>query len=152
MSDNKPLAVQKNISLELTPVPPNLPHVLADPIRINEVLNNLISNALKHTKSGGWVKISTSVQGTEMVTSVSDNGEGIPKEALPHLFTKFYRVPGSLDKMKEGTGLGLFLAKSIIDMHKGRIWVESEVGKGSTFYFSIPVATQTSTIANIVSG
>ncbi len=149
VADNKPLAVQKNISLELTPITGDLPPVLADPVRINEVLNNLISNALKHNKSGGWVKLSASVQGDQMVTSVSDNGEGMPKEALPHLFTKFYRVPGSLDKMKEGTGLGLYLAKSIVDMHKGRIWVESELGKGSTFYFSIPIATQTSTIANL---
>ena len=71
---------------------------------------------------------------------VTDQGQGIPAEALPHMFTKFYRVSGKLSQGSKGTGLGLFISKAIIEAHKGKIWVESELGKGSTFHFTIPLA------------
>ena len=71
-----------------------------------------------------------------------DNGQGIPQEAIPDLFTKFFRVTGPLEQGSKGTGLGLYISKLIINMHKGKIWVESELGKGSKFTFSLPIASQ----------
>ncbi len=141
VSDNKAAAVQKGLLLTYHPPVSPLPQVMADETRINEVANNLISNAINHSKPGCSIDVSCRVEGKEVITAVADNGEGIPKEAIPHLFTKFFRVAGSLEQMKQGTGLGLYISKSIIDLHHGRIWVESEFGKGSTFYFSLPVAT-----------
>ncbi len=152
VEQGKMFAAQKNISVELNLPPQPLPQVMADQVRINEVINNLISNAVNYTKQGGWVKVTAEVQGNQVITSVSDNGMGIPPEAQAHLFTKFFRVSGALDKSSnsKGTGLGLFLSKSIIDMHHGRIWVESQVGKGSTFHFSLPVAPNTPTSHGVV--
>ncbi len=142
VDENKLFAAQKNISVELLPSPTPLPQVMADNVRINEVINNLINNAINYTKQGGWVKVSSHVEGKEVITSVSDNGMGIPEDKIPHLFTKFFRAAGALDKSSnsKGSGLGLYMSKSIIDMHHGRIWVESKEGMGSTFSFSLPIA------------
>lgn len=134
-------AIEKNIELSLN-LPKQLPPVVADSLRITEVVNNLISNAIKHTKSGGTIKVKTEIIKGEIVTRVEDNGEGIASEALPHLFTKFYRTPGSLQKGDQGTGLGLYISKSIIDLHHGRIWAESKPGKGAIFSFSLPVESE----------
>ncbi len=76
--------------------------------------------------------------GNELITHIQDTGQGIPKEALPNIFTKFFRVSGILEQGSKGTGLGLYIAKSVIQLHKGKIWVNSEFGKGSTFSFSLP--------------
>ncbi len=119
-----------------------LPQVKADPLRINEILSNLLSNAVNYTAPGGKIRVWVETKGDEIITHVSDTGQGIPKEALPHLFTKFFRVSGSLEPGSKGTGLGLYIAKSIINLHNGRIWVESEVGRGSTFSFSLPITSQ----------
>lgn len=131
----------KNITLTLS-LPTSLPKVMADPIRTAEVVNNLVSNAINYTNSGGVVSVYTTVSPTEVTTTVEDTGIGIPKEAIPHLFNKFFRVSGNLQKGPKGTGLGLYIAKSIITKLNGTIWVESEVGKGSKFYFSLPIAPQ----------
>lgn len=141
VSENKILASQKNISLELK-LPDNLPKVVADQLRITEVLNNLINNAIVYTKAGGAVEVSVQHQEDQIITSVKDNGQGIPKEAMPHLFTKFFRVQRALDKSStsSGSGLGLYISKSIIDLHHGKIWADSEEGKGSTFSFSLSQA------------
>ena len=112
---------------------------LADEFRISQVLTNLLANAVNYTPSGGKVTIWTERVGREIITHIEDNGEGIPKEALSHLFTKFFRVSGKLEQGSKGTGLGLYITKSIVENHKGRIWVTSEVGKGSIFSFSLPV-------------
>ncbi len=139
--DNQIQASQKNISVTLNITDPGLPAVKADNMRINEVLNNLIANAINYTDQGGSITVSARHEKDEVITSVKDTGRGIPKEALPHLFTKFFRVSTALadSSNSKGTGLGLFLSKSIIDLHHGRIWVESEIGKGSTFSFSLPI-------------
>lgn len=134
-------SIEKNVDLSLSLPNSPLPQVLADPLRITEVLDNLIANAIKHTKSGGSIKVKVIKTKDEVVTTVEDNGDGIAKEAIPNLFTKFYRTPGSLEKGDQGTGLGLYISKSIIDLHHGKIWVESTLGKGSTFSFSLPIAT-----------
>lgn len=137
VENNQTQAVDKNITLRLNLPSQPIPQVLADNVRIDEVLNNLISNAINYTKEGGKIEVGVKLEGKEIITSVSDNGPGIPKEALSHLFVKFFRVPGALEEGNKGSGLGLYISKSIIDLHHGRIWVESEVGKGSTFYFSL---------------
>ena len=109
---------------------------------LGEVITNLLSNAINYTSPGGKVEIATEVFPTELKTAISDTGVGIPQEALPHLFSKFFRVSNQLQKTSKGTGLGLYIAKSIIEKLHGKIWVESEVGKGSKFSFTLPLIIQ----------
>jgi two-component system, OmpR family, phosphate regulon sensor histidine kinase PhoR len=120
----------------------DLPLVLADPFRIGQVMINLISNAINYTPEGGTITLTVMNQSDALVVSIKDTGEGIPKEAMPRLFTKFFRVSGSLEQGSKGTGLGLYITKSIVELHKGKIWAESTVGKGSTFTFSLPHANE----------
>lgn len=136
----KSIASQKNITIALH-IPNNIPQVSADPIKINEVLNNLLENALKYTEPKGTIDIFVKIEKDFIVTSVKDTGAGIPEDSIPHLFTKFYRVYGALDTSSnsQGSGLGLYISKAIIDAHAGKIWVESVLGKGSTFSFSLPL-------------
>ncbi|MCL4366568.1 ATP-binding protein [Patescibacteria group bacterium] len=152
VQDNKTEALHKNITLE-TKIPENdLPKIKADPIRIKEVLNNLITNAITYTREGGKIEVGVQLTDHQILTYVKDNGIGISKEAIPHLFTKFYRAPGALAQMYKGNGLGLYLAKSIIDLHHGKIWVESQAGNGSTFFFTLPTEeafSQTPTIVEL---
>lgn len=124
-----------------------LPLVLIDHIRIEEVVTNLIANAIAYTPLQGQINVSitpfldnSKEKPSYLAVSIKDTGEGIPQEAIPHLFTKFFRVSGTLEQGSKGTGLGLFISKSIVNMHKGKIWVESEYGKGSTFTFTLPIA------------
>lgn len=112
--------------------------VIADQIALHEVINNLISNAIKYTNKGGKVTVSIKAEDTNYAVSVKDTGIGIPKSAMQHLFSKFYRVRGGLNSGSTGTGLGLFISKSIIERHGGTIRVESQEGAGSTFTFTLP--------------
>lgn len=127
----------KNISLSYEGPHENLP-LLADEVSIKEVVNNLVSNAINYTGSDGLVTVNIRQDGGQVITEVKDNGVGIPANALPRLFTKFYRVKGGMASGSGGTGLGLYISKSIIDLHYGKIWAESEYGKGTTFAFSLP--------------
>ena len=112
-------------------------YVYADPDRLREVVTNLFDNAVKYTDKG---KISIGLTGNESVVQiyVRDTGSGIAKEDVPHLFQKFYRIDNSDTRTIGGTGLGLFIARKIIELYNGRIWVESEQGKGSTFFVNLP--------------
>lgn len=112
-------------------------HVQVDQERIREVLTNLFDNATKYTESG---KINIGLTGDNQVVQIriQDTGAGIPKEDLGHLFEKFYRVDNSSTRTIGGTGLGLFICRKIVEMYSGRIWVESEVGRGSTFFINLP--------------
>lgn len=140
VEDLKGQASQKNIVLNLSlPIEP-LPKVLADPIRLTEVVTNLLANAINYTNSGGKVGVTITVSPNEITTTITDTGVGIPKEAIPHLFNKFFRVSNVLQQANKGTGLGLYIAKSIVEKLHGKIWVESEAGKGSKFYFTLPIA------------
>ena len=141
------LAKQKNISLTLHNFEQELPKVSADPIRINEVVTNLVANAINYTNPGGKVDVFFKITPTDVTTVVSDNGIGIPKDAIPYLFNKFFRVSSTMQHAAKGTGLGLYIAKSIVSRMGGKIWVESEVGKGSKFYFTLPVASQIKTFS-----
>ncbi len=130
-------AVDRKIVLHAA-VPTTGYFVAADEIAIREVVTNLLTNAIKYTRSGGRVDAALAQTEDAYLFTVRDTGIGIPAAALPHLFTKFFRVHGGLASGSSGTGLGLFIAKSIIDRHGGTIAVESEEGKGSTFTVSIP--------------
>jgi len=133
------LAQDKKISLKAT-VDSTLPSIHADPRRLDQVLNNLISNAIKFTGAGGQVEIDAAVtDATTVNVRVRDNGEGIPADEIGQIFEK-YRQGGNVKHSSDkGTGLGLVICKMIIEAHGGCIWVESEVGKGSTFFLSLPV-------------
>lgn len=130
----------KDKKLQLNFIKPNQPiFVEVDKLRINEVLMNLLANAVNYTPPEGKIVIWVEKVDNQIITHIQDTGEGIPKEALPHLFTKFFRVSGILEQGSKGTGLGLYIAKSIVEVHNGKIWVQSELGKGSTFSFSLPL-------------
>jgi signal transduction histidine kinase/DNA-binding response OmpR family regulator len=116
-----------------------LSQVRADRDRIIQVLNNLVSNAIKYTDAGGKITIAVRQDGNHLVISVSDTGAGISPEDQRNLFDKFYRVDSTLTQEIGGSGLGLSICKTIVEKHDGDIWVNSEVGKGSTFSFSLPV-------------
>ncbi len=115
-------------------------YVFADPDRLHEVITNLVDNAIKYTDSG---KISVGLTGNNEVVQffVRDTGPGIAAEDAKHLFQKFYRVNNTLTRTQGGTGLGLFISRKIIELYNGRIWLESQVGKGSTFYINLPRLT-----------
>jgi PAS domain S-box-containing protein len=136
----RPQALTKQQTINIL-VPDQLPVVLADSFRIGQVVLNFVANAVNYTQPGGSITVKTELKDNSLQVLVTDTGRGIPKEALQKLFTKFFRVSGSLEQGSKGTGLGLYISKSIIEMHKGKIWVESEAGKGSTFAFSLPIAT-----------
>ncbi|OGR79998.1 MAG: hypothetical protein A3I11_05545 [Elusimicrobia bacterium RIFCSPLOWO2_02_FULL_39_32] len=116
----------------------NLPQVFADEFRIKQVLDNLLSNAIKFTPKQGTIQMAGENMGDFVLVSVSDTGIGVKKEDQGNIFKKFYQVDSSLTRSAGGTGLGLSICKAIVEMHGGRIWVESEVGKGSFFRFVLP--------------
>jgi signal transduction histidine kinase len=129
------LASSKQVRFEQLVQEPDL-MLLAERERVLQVLSNLIGNALKFTPPGGQVSLSVERQGEVARFGVVDTGPGIAAENLPHVFERFWtETPG-----KKGTGLGLFIAKGIVDAHGGRIWVESEVGQGTRFFFTLPIA------------
>ncbi|MCL2647061.1 MAG: cell wall metabolism sensor histidine kinase WalK [Phycisphaerales bacterium] len=137
----KPSAREKNVSL-VDQVEPVFFSVEADRDMIYQAALNLVSNAIKYTPSGGTVRISLGAQdeSKELVVQVSDTGVGIPPDAMKHLFEKFFRVEQH-KSMAKGSGLGLNLTRQIIEgIHKGRMIVKSEYGKGSTFGFALPIA------------
>ena len=148
VDDLKNQAAVKSIILTLNPSSQSLPKVIADPIRISEVVTNLVANAINYTNPGGKVDVSITASPSEVTTTISDTGVGIPKEAIPHLFTKFFRVSNTMQQASKGTGLGLYISKSIIEKLNGKISVESESGKGSRFSFTLPVATLNSISVN----
>ena len=124
-------------------VEPDLPVLEIDPTRIRQAILNLLNNAQRFTQQGS-VRLEAKREDDEVVISVSDTGPGIPPDKLSHLFQEFYQVDRSLDRQHAGTGLGLAISKRFVEAHDGRIWVESEVGVGSTFTFTLPIADSSS--------
>lgn len=139
LGELKGLADKKSIVMNYEKT--DVPKIMADTDRIKEVLVNLVGNAVKYSPDGGSITISHEVQGPNLVVHVKDTGFGISKEAQAKLFEKFYRVQTEKTRDIIGTGLGLFIVKQIIEKMNGKIWVESEEGKGSLFSFSLPIAS-----------
>ena len=117
---------------------PNLPVILADETRLNQVFSNLVSNSIKYAP-GGEICLSAEVKDDNIICCVSDEGPGIDPNDLPFVFTRFYRSPDAI-KLTKGAGLGLYLAKAIIEAHGGRMWVDTEHGKGARLCFSLPLS------------
>ena len=120
-------------------LPPSVPPVRADPGRIEQVLSNLLSNAAKFSPPGTLITVRLLPEPDRVVVSVSDQGAGIAKEDIEGLFIPFHRVRQAAGREVKGVGLGLFISRSIVEAHGGDMWVQSELGKGSTFYFSLPL-------------
>ncbi len=118
--------------------PEPFPVIQADAARLDQVLSNLLDNALKYSPQGGTVRVAGRVLPNEVVITVSDEGIGIPVEEQPHIFERFYRVDDALSRRVQGSGLGLYLAKAVVEAHGGRIWVESQPERGAAFSFSLP--------------
>jgi PAS domain S-box-containing protein len=140
INDFKPIAEQKNIKLELkSEFNGSRDLVLIDRDKIKQVLVNLVDNAIKYTNEGGRIKVECFAKDGEIITQVSDTGIGIKPEMLPRIFEKFQQATGSYLKDNKGSGLGLFIVRSLIELHKGKVWVESDLNKGSKFTFTLPL-------------
>lgn len=139
-----PAAEEATINLEAD-VPEDLPPVQVDPTRMTQVLNNLLSNALRHTPPGGAISIGCDTDGNHICLSVQDTGEGISPEDLPRVFDRFYRADPARNRATGGAGLGLAIARAIVEMHGGRIWAESDgiAGHGSRFVVELPIGPGT---------
>jgi two-component system phosphate regulon sensor histidine kinase PhoR len=133
-------ASRRNIALNLS-YPPELPAIRGDAGLLREVLQNLLDNAVQYTSPGGRVDLSAATRDHEAVITVADTGIGIPLADQERIFERFYRVDAARSREVGGTGLGLSIAKHIVEAHGGRLWVESTVGAGSQFHFSIPLAS-----------
>lgn len=131
------MADHAGVVISVSPAPA---HVCVDHDRIVQTLTNLLSNAVKFSESEGTVRVWAEKSGDEVIFGVQDEGRGIPSNQLESIFERFHQVDGSDARAHAGTGLGLAIARSIVNQHRGRIWVESELGKGSTFFFALPAA------------
>jgi signal transduction histidine kinase len=129
------MARDKGVALE-SDLAEGLPPVRADPERIGQVLGNLVGNAVKFTPAGGRVVVRASLRGAELCVAVEDTGPGIPAEHLPHVFDRFWQARST---RRAGAGLGLAIARGIVEAHEGAIWVESDPGRGTVFRFTLPV-------------
>lgn len=134
---------EKDLSLELD-LQENLPFIVGDESRLMQVLENLVGNAIRHSQRGGTIRLRSRLMDTEpgkqacVKFTVADDGEGIPAESLPYIFERFHRADKSRHADESQSGLGLAIVKAIVLAHGGEVWVESDVGKGSNFYFCIP--------------
>jgi signal transduction histidine kinase len=137
----KPQAAGRRVAMHID-VLPDLPSTNSDRGKIKQVLLNLLTNAVKYNKEGGGIFITAQCTEEAICVAVRDTGKGIPPEALPRMFEKFYRVPDS-EGMAQGTGLGLPIAKRIVEVHGGKMTVESEVNVGTTFRFTLPLSHET---------
>jgi two-component system, OmpR family, sensor kinase len=139
-----PAAAAKGIVLEeADALPAGEPGLIdADAHRVDQMLANLVENAIKYTPAGGEVTVSTWRRGDEVGVTVADTGPGIPPEALDHVFDRFFRVDGARRRTSGGSGLGLAICREIVEAHGGRVWVESEPGHGSAFSLALPAAVR----------
>jgi len=120
-------------------IDPAVGSLLIDPLKITQVFENLIDNAVKYTPKGSRIDVSAQMRENKAEVSVRDNGPGIPEADLPHIFERFYRVDKGRSREKGGTGLGLSIVKHIVQLHGGQVRVESKLGQGTAFYFTLPV-------------
>jgi len=135
-----PLAGAKGVAVQFKNRPEKIPLVRADAEQMRAVLQNLLENAVKYSRAGGTVLIALAAGNREVTVTIKDDGIGIPQEQQKSIFERFFRASNAVKVETDGSGLGLFIVKSIVEKHGGRIWFESEEGKGVTFYFTLPVA------------
>jgi PAS domain S-box-containing protein len=133
----RPLASSSSLHLD-TAIPDGLPRVMVDPARVQQVLSNLVGNAIKFTPAGGSITVRAELAPDGVCLAVADTGPGISTEELPHIFGRYWQGKRT---DRRGVGLGLAIAKAIVEAHGGRIWVESQVGAGTSFYFTVPVVS-----------
>jgi len=123
-----------------TEIATDLPPMRANPVRMRQVFDNIVGNAIKYSNDQGEVSIAMNCETDQVIVKVTDNGPGIPAKDQAHIFDKFYRASNA--SSRSGSGLGLAIVKSIVDAHQGRVWVESNVGKGSSFFLVLPVMAE----------
>lgn len=136
-----PLAAKKNIRIELRRPEELLPKVKLDPDKIHDVLQNLIDNAIKYSKPDSIIRVTIEATKNDVITRVADSGIGIPKDQQDKIFTRFFRAANAIKNETEGSGLGLFIAQSVVRRHGGEILFSSEEGVGSTFSFTLPFSS-----------
>lgn len=117
----------------------NLPQAYVDPETMRAVLQNLLENAIKYTIEGGKIEIDVKQESDHLVISIGDNGIGIPKDQMKDVFVKFFRARNAIKQETDGSGLGLYITKTIVEKNGGKVWFDSVEGKGSTFYFTVPL-------------
>jgi signal transduction histidine kinase len=133
------MAEGRSVAIILAPLPAQMVPVRADPLRLQQVLWNLLANAIKFSRRHGRVVVRVEREAERYLVSVEDDGIGIPAGELPHVFERFRQVDGSPTRQHAGMGIGLALARSLVELHGGSIWAESVVGKGSRFTFALPI-------------
>ena len=121
---------------------PDFPPVFADPEKIDDVLTNLLDNAIKFSPKGGRITVTGETSGNEALMTIADEGIGIASRDRERIFDRFYRADNTMTKTTQGIGLGLHICKATIEAHGGRIWVKSRPGKGSRFTFTLPIAAE----------
>ena len=134
------LITKKKLQMSFVNKDRNLPQVKIDTEKMRAVLQNLLENALKYTPPGGKIEINFQVVEDFVEISIKDSGIGIPEEDKKNIFKRFFRAKNAVKVETDGSGLGLFISKGIIDKHGGKVWFESKVGEGSTFHFTIPIS------------
>ncbi|MCP4614727.1 MAG: cell wall metabolism sensor histidine kinase WalK, partial [Planctomycetes bacterium] len=130
-------------------VPSDLPSINADDIRIGQVITNLVSNAVAYSNEGTQITVEARNSRGEIQVSVADQGVGIQRKYIDKVFDRFYRLESGVARRKGGTGLGLAICKGIVEQHGGIIWVESELGHGSRFRFTLPTLEDTEFLQNL---
>lgn len=135
---NRPFAEASNVELSFQ-AEKDIPNALADPLWLEQVVSNLIDNAIRYTKGKGKVEIFIKKDGKDVLFKIKDHGVGIPKEEQKYIFRKFFRSKNAVRHQTQGSGLGLHIAQRVIELFKGKIWFESQEGEGTMFYFTLPV-------------
>ncbi len=135
---NRLLMTGKNITFHLEIINGPLTKIFVDKVKIRRVAQNILLNSIKYTPKGGHVDVVIKKNSGDIICSISDNGVGIPADQQNRIFSRFYRATNVSRIEPDGTGLGLFIAKALVEAHKGKIWFESAEDKGTTFYFSLP--------------
>ena len=133
------MAKARGVVLIAAPLPDAMVAVRADALRLQQILWNLLANAIKFTPKHGRVIVRVDREPERYIVSVEDDGIGIPESELPHIFERFRQVDGSATRRHSGLGIGLALARSLVELHGGKIWAESVAGHGSRFAFSLPI-------------
>jgi signal transduction histidine kinase len=138
ISDFRPFLIASNIKVDFV-AEPGLPKITADRYQVKLLVDNLLSNAIRYTKGGGKVSVRLFTKNKNLIFEIKDNGVGIPKEDQKYIFQKFFRAQNATRQQTQGSGLGLYIAKSVVENNKGKIYFKSDEGKGTTFWFSLPI-------------